>query len=402
MTGILHLGPLTNTGQLDDYLLALAVECKKYPDNFFVKAGVSEIVVCGDLDIGEAPITGLFSQQQKKLYLKYHWSRFGARDRATFHAFHHELGHALQGGAWGNGHSDWAEWDAVNPSGFQYGGGGGVELMEHPNKNWGAWTPNQPGFLNAYCTSAPWEDRSEIMAALMNGGDQPYLRAFYQRDPTIQQKVDLMAHLLSGFCGPSEKSYYWERAVGYLRTQPAASLASNQPQSPVKVDLQNAIGNDLIDASGNAVAFDTLRGKKYFLVYFSASWCSHCRQFMPQFVDFYRNSKYHDAFEVIFVSSDQNESQMLSYLGEMPWMAVRFNSPAQTFLKTTYSGGTGIPTLVLIDSDGRMLDIRKGFAKNYTYGVDNILDILNQKLSPTPDSAALDPTASGLSASTGQ
>jgi len=42
--GLLHLGPLTNTGQLDDYLRALVDECKKYPATFFSKAGVSEIV----------------------------------------------------------------------------------------------------------------------------------------------------------------------------------------------------------------------------------------------------------------------------------------------------------------------------------------------------------------------
>jgi thiol-disulfide isomerase/thioredoxin len=402
ITGILHLGPLTDTGQLGDYLMALAVECKKYPAGFFVKAGVSEIVLCGNLDMGEAPIAGLFNQRQKTLYLKYHWNKFGARDRTTFHAFHHELGHALQGGAWGNGHSDWPEWDAVNPPAFQYGGGGGVELMEHPENNWGAWTTNQPGFLNAYSTSAPWEDRSEIMAALMNNGDEAYLRAYYQRDPIIRQKVDLMAHLLSGFCGPAEASYYWERAVAYLRTPPAISLAFNQPQSPLKVDLQDAIGGDLIDNSGNAVASDTLKGKKYFLLYFSASWCSHCRAFMPQFLEFYRNSQYHDDFEVVFVSSDQNESQMMSYLGEMPWKAVRFNSPGQTFLKTNYSRGPGIPTLALIDSDGRFLGLKKGFAKNYDNGVDKMLDILNQKLSQPASNAALEPTATCFSVSAAQ
>jgi thiol-disulfide isomerase/thioredoxin len=399
LSGILHLGPLTNTGQLNDYLLALAVECKKYPDNFFLKAGVSEIVLCGDLDMGEAPIAGLFSQQQKKLFLKYHWNQFGARDRAAFHAFHHELGHALQGGAWGNGHYEWPEWDAVNPPGFQYGSGGGVELMANPGKNWGAWTTNQPGFLNAYCTSAPWEDRSEIMAAMMNNGDEPYLRAFYQRDPIIQKKVALMAQLLCELCGPTEGSYYWERAVAYLKRQPSASLASNQPPAPLKADLQKEIGSDLIDANGNAVDFDTLKGKKYFLLYFSASWCIHCREFMPEFLAYYQNSTHHDDFEVIFVSSDKDEAQMLSYLREMPWKAVRLNSAGETFLKTYYSRGPGIPTLALIDSNGRLLGFKKGFAPNFANGVDKILDMLDQTLSVPSGNTAPEAAATGLSVS---
>ena len=275
-----------------------------------------------------------------------------------------------------------------------------MKLMEDPEKNWATWSNDQPGFLNAYSTTAPWEDRSEIMAALMNNGDRAFLRDYYLRDPIIQKKVDLMAHLLSEFCGPNQANYFWERAIDSLKTQPEVSSASNRSQSPLKVDLQKAIGGDLIDASGNPVAFETLEGKKYFLLYFSASWCSHCRQFMPQFLEYYRNTKYHDEFEVVFVSSDQDESQMLSYLQEMPWKAVRFNSPGESFLKTNYSRGPGIPTLALVDSDGRLLCFRKGFAKNYDFGVDKMLDILNQKLSLPPNNTAPEPTANGLSAST--
>jgi thiol-disulfide isomerase/thioredoxin len=191
----------------------------------------------------------------------------------------------------------------------------------------------------------------------------------------------LLAHLLSKFCGTNQAKYYWEQAITSLQAQPEVSWGSNLSRSPSKVDLQKTIGGDLIDAGGHAVSFETLKGKKYYLMYFSAAWCSHCRQFMPQFLDFYRTSKYHDKFEVIFVSSDRDESQMLSYLREMPWKAVRFNSPAESFLKTTYSRGPGVPTLALIDSDGRLLCFRKGFARNYDSGVDKMLDILSQKLS---------------------
>jgi thiol-disulfide isomerase/thioredoxin len=219
------------------------------------------------------------------------------------------------------------------------------------------------------------------MAALMNNGDRAYLRAWYRRDPVIQKKVDLMADLLSKFCGPNQGKYFWERAITSLKTQPEVSPASNQPGSSVKVDLQKTIGGDLIDAGGQAVSFQTLKGKKCLLLYFSASWCPHCRQFMPQFVGFYQNSKYRDKFEVIFVSSDRGEPEMLSYLREMPWKAVRFNSAAESFLKANYSRGSGVPTLTLIDSDGRLLGFRKGFARDYDAGVDKMLDILNQKLS---------------------
>jgi nucleoredoxin len=101
---------------------------------------------------------------------------------------------------------------------------------------------------------------------------------------------------------------------------------------------------------------------------------------MPQFLEFYQNTRYRDKFEVLFVSSDHSEREMLSYLREMPWKAVRLNSTAESFLKANYARDPGIPALVLIDSDGRLLCIRKGFAKGYEYGVDKVLEILNQKL----------------------
>jgi len=383
VSGNLRLGAMTNNiGQVADYLRALANECKKYPLNFFSDVGVSEIVLCGDLRMGRAPIAGVFMGPQRKLYIKYHWSRLGARDREAFHAFHHELGHAVQTAAWGDGHYDWREWADLNPHGFNYGKGGDRELMADPDKNWGTWSTNQPGFLNAYSTTAPWEDRSEIMAALMNDGDRRSLGAWCRRDPVIQKKVELMAGLLAKVCGNNQSKNFWEQAVASLETQPEpeVSLASNPPGPAVTVDLQKAIGGDLIDAGGNAVSFETLKGKKYLLLYFSASWCPHCREFMPQFLEFYQNTRYRDKFEVLFVSSDHSEREMLSYLREMPWKAVRLNSTAESFLKANYARDPGIPALVLIDSDGRLLCIRKGFAKGYEYGVDKVLEILNQKL----------------------
>jgi hypothetical protein len=219
-SGNLHLAALTNTGQLNDYLRALAKECQKYPIGFFTRAGVSEIVVCGALDMGNAPISGIFYSDQKKLYMKYHWCQQGARCRVAFHTFHHELGHAVQTTALGDGHYDWHEWTALNPPDFNYGSGGGAELMANPERNWATWSTNQPGFLNAYSTTAPWEDRSEIMAVFMNDADRVRLPRYYQHDPIIQKKIDLMSELLSKIAGPSEQKYSWEQAVNFLKSQP--------------------------------------------------------------------------------------------------------------------------------------------------------------------------------------
>ena len=63
--------PRTVSGQVDGYLQALVAECKKYPTDFFSKAAVSEIVLCGTLEMGRAPIAGIYFEQQKQLYVKF-------------------------------------------------------------------------------------------------------------------------------------------------------------------------------------------------------------------------------------------------------------------------------------------------------------------------------------------
>jgi hypothetical protein len=91
---------------------------------------------------------------------------------------------------------------------------------------------------------------------------------------------------------------------------------------------------------------------------------------------------------------------MSSYLQEMPWKAVRLNSPGATFLKTNYARDPGLPTLVLVDSDGQMLASRKGFGPNYASGVDKILDILSQKLASPSSNTALVPAANDIASRT--
>jgi nucleoredoxin len=86
-------------------------------------------------------------------------------------------------------------------------------------------------------------------------------------------------------------------------------------------------------------------------LYFSAHWCGPCRGFTPRLAEFYKELKAaKKAFDIIFVSSDQNEAAFKEYHGEMPWPALDFSS--QRELKTALSnafGVRGIPSLVLLN-----------------------------------------------------
>jgi nucleoredoxin len=109
---------------------------------------------------------------------------------------------------------------------------------------------------------------------------------------------------------------------------------------------------------GRLKPFDsaTLNKVKFWAFYYSASWCAPCRAFTPKLVDFYNQFKQqHPNFELIFVNHDQSEDDMLNYMktDSMPWPAVRFED-IEPVNADKYCG-SGIPDLVLVDADGKVL-----------------------------------------------
>ena len=100
---------------------------------------------------------------------------------------------------------------------------------------------------------------------------------------------------------------------------------------------------------------------KYTALYFSAHWCPPCRMFTPKLVEWYNDFKAkHPDFELVFVSSDQDEAAMKEYIegDKMPWPYVKFDrAESEAFSK--YSSD-GIPYLVLVDSEGKAVTAKAG------------------------------------------
>lgn len=62
-----------------------------------------------------------------------------------------------------------------------------------------------------------------------------------------------------------------------------------------------------------------------------------------------------DDFEIIFVSADEDDEMFKEYFSEMPWLAIPFSdSDARDHLDELFRV-TGIPHLVMIDKDGKVL-----------------------------------------------
>ena len=143
----------------------------------------------------------------------------------------------------------------------------------------------------------------------------------------------------------------------------AAMAGPTAASAPAATDTTNSFvsnfdGSLVVQKDGSFQDFHpaALKGVKYWAFYYSASWCGPCRAFTPSLVDFYKQFKpTHPNFELIFVNHDQSEGDMLTYMRDdsMTWPAVRFADIDQA--KANRYCGRGIPDLVLVDANGKVL-----------------------------------------------
>ncbi|MBP5673435.1 MAG: redoxin family protein [Victivallales bacterium] len=118
--------------------------------------------------------------------------------------------------------------------------------------------------------------------------------------------------------------------------------------------LEKRFGKELVNAKGEKVATSTLAGKTVG-IYFSAHWCPPCRAFTPKLVEF-RDAVAKDNFEIVFISFDKDEDAMKGYMKDtkMGWLAVPFTAAQRKAVANEY-GVNGIPTLVILDKNGKTI-----------------------------------------------
>jgi nucleoredoxin len=93
-------------------------------------------------------------------------------------------------------------------------------------------------------------------------------------------------------------------------------------------------------------------------VYASAHWCAPCRQFTPQLANFYRGLRgAGKAFEIVFVSLDQEKEAFELYFESMPWLAIPWEGGEgeREELMRMYQI-TSVPRLLIFGRDGELLE----------------------------------------------
>ncbi|MFP4363240.1 MAG: thioredoxin-like domain-containing protein [Spirochaetia bacterium] len=126
--------------------------------------------------------------------------------------------------------------------------------------------------------------------------------------------------------------------------------------NPNLTEFQRSFVHFLVDSEGNQVDDSILEETQYLFVYYSASWCGPCHRFTPGLVDFYeRNHERYGNFEVVLYSWDRSASDTYDYMEEY---GMEF--PTVNYYRRESSGldefePNGIPTLVLLDSEGNIV-----------------------------------------------
>ncbi len=149
------------------------------------------------------------------------------------------------------------------------------------------------------------------------------------------------------------------------RAGPAKQLSSvvkpekNNANAPKPPDaLVSMFGDELVNAGREKLDLSKLAAADKIGIYFSAHWCPPCRAFTPQLVKTYNSLKKDgQSFEIVFISSDRSENGMYGYMTEMkmPWLALPYSSSQQEGKLAQKFAVRGIPRLVIIDANGKVL-----------------------------------------------
>jgi nucleoredoxin len=142
----------------------------------------------------------------------------------------------------------------------------------------------------------------------------------------------------------------------------AKRLAEWKPAAPEAAAGEPSVFDEVLD--GNLVILDgkkfskhelTAKPKKFYVFYYTASWCGPCQQFTPSLVDFYNKNK-NENFELVLITSDDSEDAMEGYAKDkkMPWPQLK-QSEVATFEKKFDHGVSGIPSVIICDLEGKIV-----------------------------------------------
>ena len=120
-------------------------------------------------------------------------------------------------------------------------------------------------------------------------------------------------------------------------------------------------GEGLVDVSTESL----VKEGRLIGLYFSASWCPPCQAFTPSLVEWFTDltsegKKLEGKLEIVYISSDENETEFQGYFNKMPWYALPYADRDRKKSITEQYLVSGIPTLIFIDSKTGKVNTKEG------------------------------------------
>ncbi|PXA03780.1 hypothetical protein DDZ13_10865 [Coraliomargarita sinensis] len=156
---------------------------------------------------------------------------------------------------------------------------------------------------------------------------------------------------------PSSKEQVvaWQKKE--LKTEASASNSEADEGAGTPSVFDDVLLGNLVRLDGKRLkrCKDATRPEKYYVFYYTASWCGPCQRYTPELVEWYEKNK-NDNFELVLISSDGNEDAMEGYAAskKMPWPQLEFKEVGD-FKEQFKHGVRGIPSLIVCELDGKNL-----------------------------------------------
>jgi len=166
--------------------------------------------------------------------------------------------------------------------------------------------------------------------------------------------------------------------------------------TPVNFEFfQNLLGPTLINNDVGTIPINfSLKNKRLVAFYVSAHWCPPCKQFTPMLAEFYLEVKscqgLEHALEIVFISSDRDETSFNHYFKSMPWLALPFFCRDKKALLGSKFDIRGIPALVVMDSiSGHVVSHQARQEVMQACSSGNIQTLISTWLSSIPDDSQI-------------
>lgn len=240
---------------------------------------------------------------------------------------------------------------------------------------------------NNYLTSLEMEElNAEWMSSVRHAQKDSTWSKYIKSDGLIRKKSNFellrlqnliqtntdnpgVIYLLSLYPTDADSEFFESQIENALLKFPTSSdlkhlKAQYQTKKEIRFSLKKgSLIPDLAyaNAEGKIIDIKDYRGK-YVLIDFWASWCGPCRKAIPAIKELYE--AYSDkGFEVLSVSIDTNREAWMKAVHEenMPWAQVLSPDKNKTLKEFMI---IGIPTLFLIDKEGKIVEKFTGFSES--------------------------------------